>query len=67
VIYFAAVTGAALLTAEAMLLMSATSCASRITLRPFAPAECAGCHIAGVSKTDMVWAQYYPLLAAPIE
>jgi hypothetical protein len=30
-------------------------------------AECAGCHIAGVSKTDMVWVQYYPLLATRIE
>jgi hypothetical protein len=25
-------------------------------------AECAGCHIANVSKTDMTWVQFYPLL-----
>lgn len=30
-------------------------------------AECAGCHIANVSKTDMVWVRYYPLLKAKIE
>ena len=36
--YFAAATGAAPLTADATLLMSATSCASKVTLRPFAPA-----------------------------
>ncbi|WP_433964317.1 cytochrome P460 family protein [Tunturiibacter gelidiferens] len=29
--------------------------------------ECASCHIAFVSKTDMVWVQYYPLLKANIE
>jgi Cytochrome P460 len=29
--------------------------------------ECAGCHIANVAKTDMVWVQYYPILAAKIE
>lgn len=29
--------------------------------------ECAGCHTAGVAKTDMVWVQYYPLLRAPID
>ena len=29
--------------------------------------ECAGCHIANVAKTDMVWVQYYPLVAAKIE
>jgi hypothetical protein len=25
-------------------------------------AECAGCHIANVAKTDMTWIQFYPLL-----
>jgi Cytochrome P460 len=25
-------------------------------------AECAGCHIANVAKTDMTWVQFYPLL-----
>lgn len=25
-------------------------------------AECAGCHIAGASKTDMTWVQFYPNL-----
>ena len=25
-------------------------------------AECAGCHIANVAKTDMMWIQFYPLL-----
>ena len=30
-------------------------------------AECASCHIAGVAQTDMVWVQYYPLLAAKID
>jgi len=29
--------------------------------------ECASCHIAFVTKTDMVWVQYYPLLKASIE
>jgi Cytochrome P460 len=29
--------------------------------------ECAGCHIANVAKTDMVWVRYYPLLSAKIE
>jgi hypothetical protein len=29
--------------------------------------ECAGCHIANVAKTDMVWIRYYPLLAAKID
>jgi hypothetical protein len=29
--------------------------------------ECASCHIAGVAKTDMVWVQYYPLLAEKID
>jgi hypothetical protein len=24
--------------------------------------ECAGCHIAGVAKTDMTWIQFYPIL-----
>src|SRR5215471_14098228 len=36
--YFATATGTALLTTEATLFMSATSCAFRLTLRPFAPA-----------------------------
>jgi hypothetical protein len=37
--------------------------------RPYEPtseerpvAECAGCHIANVAKTDMTWIQFYPLL-----
>jgi Cytochrome P460 len=25
-------------------------------------AECAGCHIANVAKTDMTWVQFYPML-----
>src|SRR5215813_9529996 len=25
-------------------------------------AQCAGCHIANVAKTDMTWVQFYPLL-----
>lgn len=25
-------------------------------------AECAGCHIANVAKTDMTWVQFYPIL-----
>jgi hypothetical protein len=25
-------------------------------------AECVGCHIANVAKTDMTWVQFYPLL-----
>jgi hypothetical protein len=25
-------------------------------------AECAGCHIANVAKTDMTWIQFYPIL-----
>jgi Cytochrome P460 len=29
--------------------------------------ECASCHIAGVSKTDMVWVQYYPSLTTKTE
>jgi hypothetical protein len=36
---------------------------------PYAPtdaersvAECAGCHMANVAKTDMTWVQFYPLL-----
>jgi hypothetical protein len=27
--------------------------------------ECAGCHIQNVSKTDMTWIQFYPLLHGP--
>ena len=27
-------------------------------------AECAGCHIANVAKTDMTWVQFYPLTCA---
>ncbi len=26
--------------------------------------ECAGCHIAGASKTDLTWVQFYPVLRA---
>jgi Cytochrome P460 len=37
------------------------------TAKEMSSAECASCHIAGVSKTDMVWVQYYPLLRAPLE
>jgi hypothetical protein len=37
------------------------------TAKAMSKAECASCHIAGVSKTDMVWVQYYPLLRAPLE
>jgi len=37
------------------------------TANAMTKAECASCHIAGVSKTDMVWVQYYPLLRAPLE
>ena len=37
------------------------------TAKAMSKLECASCHIAGVSKTDMVWVQDYPLLRAPLE
>jgi hypothetical protein len=30
-------------------------------------AECAGCHMANVAKTDMTWVQFYPLLRGDLK
>ena len=32
------------------------------TAKESSVAECAGCHLANVAKTDMTWIQFYPLL-----
>ena len=38
-----------------------------VTSKEASARECASCHIAFVSKTDMVWIQYYPLLSAKLD